>query len=73
MHPDVQPRVYSQGGGGTLPGDGFPVVLVDGEAVGVWRLTTKDGASVELFDAVGMRTRERIDERIGTVAAVLMG
>ena len=73
VHADVQLRVYSQGGGGTLPGDGFPVVLVDGEAVGLWRLTAKDGASVELFDGAGARTRARIDRRIGEVAAVLAG
>lgn len=73
VHPDVQSRVYSQGGGGTLPGDGFPVVLVDGEAVGVWRLTAKDGASVELFDAAGARTRGHIEDRIGKVAAFLAG
>ena len=73
VHADVQSRVYSQGGGGTLPGDGFPVVLVDGEAVGLWRLTAKDGASVELFDGAGARTRARIDRRIGEVAAVLAG
>jgi Winged helix DNA-binding domain len=73
VHPDVQPRVYSQGGGGTLPGDGFPVVLVDGAAVGLWRLTAKDGPSVELFDNVGARTRARIDQRLETVAALLAG
>lgn len=27
---------YSQGGGGTLPGDGFPLVLRGGRAVGTW-------------------------------------
>jgi Winged helix DNA-binding domain len=73
VHPDVQARVYSQGGGGTLPGDGFPVVLVDGAAAGIWRLTAKDGPSVEMFDTVGVRTRGRIDELIGTVAAFLTG
>jgi hypothetical protein len=73
VHPDVQRRVYSQGGGGTLPGDGFPVVLVDGEAVGLWRLTAKDGASIELFDVVGARTRARIDVRIAEVAALFRG
>jgi Winged helix DNA-binding domain len=73
VHPDVQRRVYSQGGGGTLPGDGFPVVLVNGEAVGLWRLTAKDGSSVELFDEVGPRTKARIDERLEMVAAVLAG
>jgi Winged helix DNA-binding domain len=73
VHPDVQSRVYSQGGGGTLPGDGFPVVLVHGAAAGIWRLTAKDGPSVDLFDSVGTRTRARIDERIGKVAALLAG
>lgn len=73
VHPDVQGRVYSTGGGGTLHGDGFPVVLVDGQAVGLWRLTLKDGASIELFDSVGTRTRERIDERLAEHVALLAG
>ncbi|MGZ4631191.1 MAG: DNA glycosylase AlkZ-like family protein [Actinomycetes bacterium] len=71
VHPDVQPRVYSTGGGGTLPGDGFPVVLVDGQAVGTWRLTQKDGASVELFDSVGAGTRASIEARLREVGALL--
>jgi hypothetical protein len=29
-------RAYSQGGGGTLPGDGFPLVLRGGRAVATW-------------------------------------
>lgn len=88
VHPDLQSRVYSQGGGGALPGDGFPVVLVDGAAVGIWRLTAKDGPSVDLFhpdlvesdpsdtdlfDTVGARTRARIEARIGEVATLLAG
>jgi hypothetical protein len=36
VDPDWQARVYSQGGGGTLPGDGFPVVLRGGRAVATW-------------------------------------
>ncbi len=71
--PAEQRRVYSQGGGGTLPRDGFPVVLVNGEAVGLWRLTAWDGAPVELSDRVGARPRACIDERLGMVAALLVG
>jgi hypothetical protein len=31
-----RPLAYSQGGGGTLPGDGFPLVLRGGVAVARW-------------------------------------
>lgn len=31
-----RPLVYSQGGGGTLPGDGFPLILRGGVAVARW-------------------------------------
>jgi hypothetical protein len=34
--PEHQRRVYSQGGGGTLPGDGFPILLRGGRAVATW-------------------------------------
>ena len=38
-----RPLAYSQGGGGTLPGDGFPLILRDGVAVARWghKLTGK--------------------------------
>ena len=31
-----RPLAYSQGGGGTLPGDGFPLILRGGVAVARW-------------------------------------
>jgi hypothetical protein len=73
VDPDVQGRVYSKGGGGTLPGDGFPVVLLDGAAIGLWRLTKKHGPWVELFDRAGSRTTARIDAALADVATFLGG
>jgi hypothetical protein len=77
VHPDNQPRIYVQKGvvapgqpNVGLPGDGYPVVLVDGEAVGTWSLTLK-GGSVELFDSAGTATRKRIDERLTAASALL--
>ncbi|MGH2819235.1 MAG: DNA glycosylase AlkZ-like family protein [Actinomycetota bacterium] len=70
VHPDVQQRVYTPIGVG-LPGDGNPVVLVDGQAVATWTYTLKDGASVQPFDTLGTRTRRRIDERLDAVAGLL--
>jgi hypothetical protein len=70
VHPDVQPRVYTPIGTG-LAGDGNPVVLIDGEAVGIWNFTLKDGASLEAFDPLGPGTRRRVEEKLDAVAALL--
>jgi hypothetical protein len=79
VHPDNQRRIYVQKGVVApgqpnlgLPGDGYPVVLVDGEAVGTWNLTLKD-RNVELFDTMGAVTRRRIDERLEAVGRLLAG
>lgn len=79
VHPDNQTRIYvrkaviapGQPNIG-LPGDGYPVVLVDGEAVGTWNLTLK-GSSIELFDTVGAATRRRLDERLAQVETLMAG
>jgi hypothetical protein len=72
VHPDVQSRVYTPIGVG-LPGDGNPVVLVDGEAVATWTFTLEDGPDVQPFDTLGSRTRKRIEERLVAVAGLLGG
>lgn len=79
VHPDNQKRIYVQKGVVApgqpnlgLPGDGYPVVLVDGEAVGTWNVTLK-GYSTELFDTVGPATRHRLDQRLAAAAALLAG
>ena len=71
VHPDVQRRVYTPLKVG-LAGDGQPVVLIDGEASGLWDLTRK-GVTLDLFDTVGPRIRRRIDERLAAAAAFLDG
>jgi hypothetical protein len=70
VHPDVQRRVYTPMGTG-LPGDGNPVVLVDGQAAGVWDFTIKDGGSVEAFDTFGPTIRRRVEDKLDAVAALL--
>jgi hypothetical protein len=70
VHPDVQQAVYTPIGVG-LAGDGNPVVLVDGEAVGTWTFSLKDGADVQPFDKLGPRIRKRVDARLVEVAALL--
>jgi hypothetical protein len=71
VHPDVQARVYTPIGTG-LAGDGNPVVLVNGKAVGTWTFTRKDGAEVQMFDGVGPRTMRRVNEKLEAVAGLLM-
>jgi Winged helix DNA-binding domain len=79
VHPDKQRRIYVQKGvvapgqpNVGLPGDGYPVVLVDGEAVGTWNLSLKD-SSHELFDSIGATARTLLDERLAAAAALLAG
>lgn len=72
VHPDVQRRVYEPIGVG-LPGDGNPVVLVDGEAVATWTYSRKDGADVQPFDDLGPTTRRKVEERLGAIAGFLAG
>ena len=79
VHPDNQRLIYVQKGVVApgqpnigLPGDGYPVVLVDGEAVGTWNLTLK-GGTVDMFDRAGIATRQRLDARLAAVEALLAG
>jgi hypothetical protein len=70
VHPDVQQSVYTPIGIG-LAGDGNPVVLIDGQAAGLWSYTLKDGAQVEPFDSLGPTVRRRVDEKLDAVAELL--
>jgi hypothetical protein len=70
VDPDVQQIVYTPIGVG-LTGDGNPVVLVEGEAVGTWTFSLKDGADVQPFDTLGPKVRKRVDEKLDEVAGLL--
>jgi hypothetical protein len=77
VHADNQPRIYVCKGvvapgqpNVGLPGDGYPVVLVDGEAVGTWNLALK-GTTVHLFDTVGPATQRRLAERLEAVDVLM--
>ncbi len=59
-HPDVVKQCYD------FRGDGRPVILVDGQAAGVW-----EKGEVELFDKPAARLRKAIDERLEAVNAFL--
>jgi hypothetical protein len=79
VDPDNQPRIYVRKGivapgqpNIGLPGDGYPVVLIDGQALGTWNLTLK-GSSAELFDSIGATTRRRLEERLAGVETLLAG
>jgi len=61
VHPNVQHLVYTPIGVG-LPGDGNPVVLVDGQAVATWTFTLKGGPTVRPFDTLGPRIRRKVNE-----------
>jgi len=54
-----------------LPGDGNPVVLVDGQAVATWTFTLKGGPTVQPFDTLGPRIRRKVNEKLGAVARLL--
>jgi hypothetical protein len=70
VHPDVQDRVYSPTGVG-LPGDGNPVVLVNGEVVATWTFSRADGIGLQPFDTLGPRASRRVRERLADVARLL--
>lgn len=72
VHPDAQREVYTPIGTG-LSGDGNPVILVDGEVVGLWAYTLKEGPRVEPFDGLGSRTKKRVDERLAALIDFLSG
>jgi Winged helix DNA-binding domain len=67
---DVQERVYTPIGVG-LPGDGNPVVLVDGKVAATWTYTKKEGPGVQPFDRLGPKVRKLVDEKLDAVAALL--
>jgi hypothetical protein len=46
------------------------VVLVDGEAVGTWSLTTR-GHGVEMFESIGASARKRLDACLAAVELLL--
>jgi hypothetical protein len=70
VDPGVQERVYTPIGVG-LPGDGNPVVLVNGKVVATWTYTKKDGVAVQPFDKMGPKIRARVDEKLEEVTALL--
>jgi hypothetical protein len=70
VHPDVQRRVYTPITTG-LAGDGNPVILIDGEVVGLWTYTFKAGAHLDPFDTLGPRIRRRVDAQLEAVAGFL--
>lgn len=79
VHVDNQPRIYVRKGvvapgqpNVGLPGDGYPVVLVDGEAVGTWHVALS-GTTVHLFDSLRAATRRRLTERLEAVDALMSG
>jgi hypothetical protein len=59
-HPDVIDRCYD------FRGDGVPVILVDGEAAGIW-----PGGEIELFDTATKKIQAAIEKRLGEVEAFL--
>lgn len=70
VDPDIQHLVYTPIGPG-LPGDGNPVVLVDGRVAGIWTYTLKDGARVQPFGSYGPKVKQRVDAKLEEVAALL--
>jgi len=65
--PDVVARCYD------FRGDGLPVVLVNGAAVGTWAVRAGRGVAfdVELFDPVGPKLQRALDERLEALGALL--
>jgi len=58
--PDVIDRCYD------FRGDGVPVILVDGEAAGVW-----PGGEIELFDGATKKVKAAVEKRLADVKAFL--
>jgi hypothetical protein len=58
--PDVIDRCYD------FRGDGVPVVLLNGEAAGIW-----PGGEVELFDTGTKKVQKAIDDRLAEIRAFL--
>jgi hypothetical protein len=59
-HPDVIDRCYD------FRGDGVPVILVDGQAAGIW-----PGGEIELFDTATKKVRAAIEKRLAEINAFL--
>ena len=72
VHADNHAAVYTPIGPG-LPGDGNPIVLVDGQATATWTFTVKDGPAVQPFDTLGPRIRQRVDEKLEQIGDLLAG
>ncbi len=68
-HPDVAERCYD------FRGDGIPMVLVAGEAAGVWALKPGKAVEVEIdwFAAPGAAVRRAVEARVDAVRALLSG
>lgn len=70
VHPDLQERVYTPIGVG-LPGDGNPVVLVDGEVVATWTYSKKEGPRVQELDPLSSKARMKVDEELESIVSLL--
>lgn len=68
-HPDIAERCYD------FRGDGVPMVLVDGEAAGVWALRPGKRVAVEFdwFAPPGAKVERAVAERVEAVRALLEG
>lgn len=70
VHPDVQHLIYTPIAVG-LPGDGNPVVLVEGRAAATWTFSLKEGGAVQPFDKLGPKLRRKIDAELDTISGIL--
>ncbi len=52
-------------------GDGLPVLLADGIAVGTWSLTAKEGFAATWFEPPGAKLRAAVEARAAELAALL--
>ncbi len=69
--PDGRARAGLVPGCYDFRGDGLPVVLADGVAVGTWSLTAKGGFATDLFEPAGPKLRTAIERRADEVQALL--